>query len=1122
MKIRSLLCAFCVSMATSGPLLSKAIPTRMAVMPFSAEQGEAQGWLSKGLADLVSVQLSELQDIEILDREHVKEFLEEIDLAHAPLFDQTHAQTLGRVAKVDEVLYGTYRLQGQRIEIVLFTLDLKTQQLLRTEKENGTLRDLRALVSVLVKRYASDRGRPLTSAELKRLDFRPTDSVSATERFYRGLDHFDQGRLPDALSEFLLAQQQDPHYLDAELWSGRMYEFLGKRDHAIARYEALFKRNSTRVEALDAQLFSAALQESGGHRSQAIQSYDRLIQAAPETPHGVLAAYRISALVGPARAFGFLNDLVDWRARMEKEGLESLPRKTQASRFTQWRDVLPLYADALVRQIAMYPSMVEIASYVPKPPRGTFLLRVDHPEIGERFGETSSILHGGKISSTWREELYAIVAPPGYEMTGATMELVGRLENQHPDTDFTMRLYPFPLPKDPQQGWIGVLYGQTRTLSTVRKTISFHGQNRRVMALQLIESHGKIERWRLRVKLKKTAQPTPLVEDPAPGETPGQEPFYEGQLMGILPLPAEASSLSTRDLTTAFYKPQRDLAIGQDRSGRWSVIAAIGDPETQNTDLWESQSGNGKEWTALSRMPINSQSADWSPRLVRGEDGSQWLAWISQRRGKGWELWWSHRKPNASWSSPRRVPLESWGFTPWQDPTEQPAWFLEYDIAQDRRGRWLVAFQANLSEVVILQSRDLDHWEMFGRLPSVGRLHGFALRQDLTERYLLAGFSASGDLRTATSTNGRQWDVSSGGSGSRSPLAHRLELLPVQDGVWRLTSDKHGGPRVSLWHPNEIRPESRIVARTRLQNISAALNQDRETWMVLREKDHLFVRRYREFFTTVGHQKSGDVNALVTREYERDAEGNLWTRAFPGARFIVPDVTAVGAVPAHPGEEKRAAAVWFGIETGAFFHRGDTFEKTNVTQGFFDHFVTEIQSCPDLPVLFASVDRSDPVLGTGEALGMTHRFSTMAIPGAQGAITGIICGKNRGEAFLDTSANETWQLRREEGGLRWNRANSTLGPRAQRKALMRRVKNPIYPEIGRIVQDAKGGIWYFSAEDAPSKGLAYFDGQTNKLYNPPHGMFTQPSGLAVDHHGDVWVGTWFNGLYKLQLRKGGR
>lgn len=1106
-----------VSHATPAVLSQKT--TTMAVMPFAAQDGESQAWLSKGLADLFIRHLANIPSISVVERDRLKTFTDEIGLSEAPLFNKQKALEVGRVARVDEVLYGNYTLKNDRITLTIFILNLKTQDILHTEEASGTMAQLRALVEQLTRKLLEKHGKPLTKQELALLAFRPTDSVAATERFYRGLDQYDHGHYADALAEFLLASKQDAHFLDAALWSGRMYEFSRQTDHAILRYQTLAETHAGEVEALDALLFSADLLASRPvDRDKAMAIYKRVLQNADDTPEGMLAAFKLSRLVDSVSAYALLQKVIDRRASAEERGIESLPHKTRTSRFFRWEDILPLYADALVQQVLLYGPMLERMKTPPPAPRGTWLVNPAKPEIGERFGTTPSLLHGGVLRDDWREELYAVVAPPGYVVTGVTMELVGSLAAQHTDRDFTMRLYPFPLPRDPQQGWIGVLYGQTRSVSTLRKTVSFHGENRKTFALQLIESKGKIESWRAQVTLKKEEAGQAMLppEDPSPGETPGKGSFYEGQLMGAIALPESSLSLATRDLSASFYKPQRDLAIGQDGKGHWFAVAALGDPDTQDTDLWGSSSPDGKNWSALERLPVNSQSADWSPRLVKGEDGSQLLAWISQRRGKGWELWFSKSTSlHSSWTSPRRIPLEQLGLSPWQETDAKESWFIDYDITQDRRGRWLVAFQANSESIIILSSRDLDRWERFVELPTAGRIRGFALRQDGTELYHLAGVSATGPIRFGTSKNGREWDISSIGAGARYPPAHRMELLPMDGGMVRLFSDKGVGPRVSFWHPNDNNPTPILIARTRLESMSGTRGSDGFYWLVFREKNHLFVRRYKEFRTRLGDKDSGDTNVFVTRDYETDADGNRWSRAYPSVRFIVPDVTAVGAEPPLSTEERLPAPIWFGIETGAFFHRGDVFNKTDVTQGFFDHFVTDIAACRGLPVLFSSRDRLEPTIGMAKREGQTHRFSSEQIPNATGSIMGMVCGRS-GEAFVDTFAGETWKLV-TTGWIR--EKDRSLGPLAKKAALIQRIKNPVYPSIGQAVKDPSGGIWYLPADDIPSKGVAYFDGKTNKLYNPPHAILAKPSGLAVDHHGVVWIGTWFNGLYKMEKSK---
>ena len=77
----------------------------------------------------------------------------------------------------------------------------------------------------------------------------------------------------------------------------------------------------------------------------------------------------------------------------------------------------------------------------------------------------------------------------------------------------------------------------------------------------------------------------------------------------------------------------------------------------------------------------------------------------------------------------------------------------------------------------------------------------------------------------------------------------------------------------------------------------------------------------------------------------------------------------------------------------------------------------------------------------------------------------------------------------------------------------------LYWNVGHIVPDARAGVWYLPHSDERSRGLGYFDGSNGRAYNPPHQLLDKPSSIVIDDAGDIWIGTWFDGLYRLQRKK---
>jgi ligand-binding sensor domain-containing protein len=74
----------------------------------------------------------------------------------------------------------------------------------------------------------------------------------------------------------------------------------------------------------------------------------------------------------------------------------------------------------------------------------------------------------------------------------------------------------------------------------------------------------------------------------------------------------------------------------------------------------------------------------------------------------------------------------------------------------------------------------------------------------------------------------------------------------------------------------------------------------------------------------------------------------------------------------------------------------------------------------------------------------------------------------------------------------------------------------LFKSIGIIRKDPKNGVWLMSDSDVQSHGILHTDGHTTTLYNPPDRILKAPTGLSVDPIGNVWIGTAFDGMFRLQ------
>jgi curli biogenesis system outer membrane secretion channel CsgG len=65
-------------------------------------------WLGKGLSDMLITDLSVYPEFQLIDREDLHEYIEELALPVSGLFDENTLLKIGQFAKVEKIIFGTY------------------------------------------------------------------------------------------------------------------------------------------------------------------------------------------------------------------------------------------------------------------------------------------------------------------------------------------------------------------------------------------------------------------------------------------------------------------------------------------------------------------------------------------------------------------------------------------------------------------------------------------------------------------------------------------------------------------------------------------------------------------------------------------------------------------------------------------------------------------------------------------------------------------------------------------------------------------------------------------------------------------------------------------------------
>ena len=963
--------------ATAGPDVIREAPITVTVVPFASADVGQDAWLGKAIADLLSRKLAEAPSYVVLNRDMLQTFLDEMELQASGFFTQAEADRLGRIAKVEQVVYGNFRRQNNSLAINLLLVDLATQQGIKRAQVSGSLEAMHELVAGLALQLLSLEG-VIPSPELDaKIRFAPTTSLPAIEYFYTAFDHLDQGRHEEAFGAFYSATQRDPDFREAELWMGRTLESSGFADLAVVAYDKLAKRSGRHVEILDARFFKARLLENTNHE-EAVATYQQLADLRPETPHTLEAAFRLAALLEKdgdvAGAYDYLLMIDNFRAHVE-EGTgapqrSNVPAGTLAtllnevwvyfqsdaaarsrqsslpnyitesglrrSRFLDWPHALGLYREAILKTALLLPSLPEDQYPSRSLPRGVFLVDPANPTIVERnHAIRPALFHEETVGTSWREKFFAIAIPPGYVATGVEMEVAGRVRKRSPFISYSMRLLPFPWPANYHNAWLGTVYGQTTDITRLRKSVNFHGQTRPALALQFTENSSEIREWRLKVMLRREAELAPSVSTPP---IDFKEDFREGQMVSRMPGttgPVEGPALP---LFKYLRLSRSCLALANSYGRGLDLVFVRGELGGNPTDLWGSHSADGTRWTSPQQLAVNSASEDYAPRLLRSERGDLRLFWLSDRRGAGWEIWTSLKPgPDTPWQAPSRIPLDRTDDDSTAPGQNGPRGLIDYAVTQDRSGRWLVAsVEAGQSRIFLTISEDGTAWKPVGELSAPATIGALVLTQHTSGRYLLGGTTSDHRIRLWRSNDIRQWQrLRLRGdrhfTNSYGPAAgYPSQLFAEPAGQLLLVvSDFKFGLRYARFDPDRGTVNLDLIKDAGLEAYAIAALQDGSYVIALEKPDGIDLRRYRSFQSP--HNGDNPPSKPIYTEVEVDRAGNRWHRTFARSRFIAPDVTAIA------GEAD--GRVWWGIETGIMSVKDGDFFFQEVKQPFFCNFL---------------------------------------------------------------------------------------------------------------------------------------------------------------------------------------
>jgi tetratricopeptide (TPR) repeat protein len=267
----------------------------VAVLPLSYQGGgEKYASLGRGLAEMVSVDLAQIDELQLVERVRVETLLDELKLAESQYVDPKTAPRTGRILGAGRLIGGGYSvLDGENLRIETALAEVQeTAASSKIESYSDALEQLFALEKELVFGIVDRLGIELTPTEREQIESVPTRNLQAFLAYSRGLDAEARGNYEAAANAFRRAHEIDPEFSKAADRQVEMEELgavAGGTDQAL-RTAARIEVPPTRIDLtrnrqwIQTQSLGLSIVGREGERQPAAELFSTVLLDPPLPP----------------------------------------------------------------------------------------------------------------------------------------------------------------------------------------------------------------------------------------------------------------------------------------------------------------------------------------------------------------------------------------------------------------------------------------------------------------------------------------------------------------------------------------------------------------------------------------------------------------------------------------------------------------------------------------------------------------------------------------------------------------------------------------------------------------------------------------------------------------------
>ena len=257
----------------------------IAVFYFENVTGDEElNWMRRGLMEMLITDLSQSRYVDVVGEHELISTMRRMGIAEGQTMNPNLAVSVGREARLETVLVGSFVRVGENIRIDAQLYDARTGSLLKADRvECRGMEEVFTMVDELTRRVRNGLKPTLKDVVEfdKDLAEATTNSIEAYRYFAEGLALYDKYFHDEAAEYFEKAVEIDTTFATAYARLATSYAGMGRgRDtrralaKAIALVDRVTERERLNIFALDAEL--------KGNSRKIIETYEKMVQLFPK------------------------------------------------------------------------------------------------------------------------------------------------------------------------------------------------------------------------------------------------------------------------------------------------------------------------------------------------------------------------------------------------------------------------------------------------------------------------------------------------------------------------------------------------------------------------------------------------------------------------------------------------------------------------------------------------------------------------------------------------------------------------------------------------------------------------------------------------------------------------